>query len=62
MDLSILITLRKSKKITQKEMGKRLGCGQAYVSQVERGNRNDLRTIEKLCIELDCELRIIPKT
>ena len=62
MNLSLLITLRKSKKITQKQMGKRLGCGQAYVSQVERGNRNDLRMVERMCTELDCELRIIPKT
>lgn len=62
MDLSILKERRESRGITQKEMGNKLGCSQMYVSKLENGKKKNMYMIEKLCTELDCELRIIPKT
>lgn len=61
MDLQILKILRKAKGLTQKEVGKIMGCTQAYISQVERGNRNDLRIVERMCTEYGYELTIIKR-
>ena len=62
MDLSLLKERRIARKITQKQMGNKLGCSQMYISHLERGRKRNMDMIENLCTELDCELRIIPKT
>ena len=45
-------TLRKTKKITQKELGKLLGYSEAHISYIESGNRTisfkDLNKITKI--------------
>lgn len=61
MDLSILKERRIAKGITQKEMATSMGVSQMYVSKLENGKKKNMYMIEKLCTELDCELRIIPK-
>jgi len=62
MNLSILKERRIARNITQKQMGSKLGCSQMYVSKLENGKKKNMDMIERLCTELDCELRIIPKT
>jgi len=61
MDLGILKILRKAKGLTQTEVGKKMGCGQSYISQVERGKRNDLKIVERMCTEYGYELTIIKR-
>ena len=63
MDFTILKTLRKSKKIKLIELAKEIGISPAYLSMIERNKRTPVNSIiEDICNELDCELRIIPKT
>ena len=62
MDFTILRTLRRSKKIKLIEMSKDIGISPAYLSMIEQNKREPrLCTVEDICKELDCELRIIPK-
>lgn len=63
MDLSILKVLRKGKKIKQYDLAKLAGISQTYLSQIESNKRiASIPVIENICEQLDCELRIIPKT
>lgn len=63
MDFTILKTLRKSKKIKLIRLSKDIGISPAYLSMIENNKRDPkASTIEDICKELDCELRIIPKT
>ena len=63
MDFTILRTLRKSNKMKLIELAKRIGISPAYLSMIEQNKREPrLCTVEDICKELDCELRIIPKT
>lgn len=62
MDLSILKTIRKQKKIKLYELASQVKISSAYLSKIE--NNKGMRSIdllEDICKELDCELRIIPK-
>lgn len=50
----ILKTLRKCKGLSQEDFSFHVGLHRTYVSQLERGLKSpSLRTIEKLCKELD---------
>ncbi len=63
MDLKILKEIRKGKKINQTNLAKSAGITQTYLSLIETNKRNpSIELVENICIELDCELRIIPKT
>jgi len=63
MDLKILKEIRKGKKINQTNLAKSIGITQTYLSLIETNKRNpSIEMVENICIELDCELRIIPKT
>ena len=61
MDLSILKERRIARGLSQSQLGEKLGITQMYVSHLERGKKSNLVMLEKMCTELDCELRIIPK-
>ncbi len=63
MNLSVLKELRKGKRIKQKDLAKNINIKQSYLSLIESNKRNpSIELIENICIELDCELRIIPKS
>lgn len=62
MNLSILKERREAEGLTQQQLGEKLGISQMYISHLERGKKSNLVMLEKMCTELDCELRIIPKT
>lgn len=63
MNFLILKTLRKSKKVKLIELSKKIGISPAYLSMIEQNKREPrLCTVEDICKQLDCELRIIPKT
>lgn len=64
MDCSILKTLRKSKKITLKEMSKKIGVSGAYISMIEQNKKNpSISIIEDICRELgNIELLLIIKS
>lgn len=62
MDFTILRTLRRSKSIKLIELSKDIGISPGYLSMIEKNKREPrLCTVEDICKELDCELRIIPK-
>lgn len=62
MDFTILRTLRKAKGLTLKDVAPK-GITPAYLSLIERNKKmKQFEIIEDICNELDCELRIIPKT
>ena len=61
MNLSILKERRVTLGLSQKKLGEKLGITQMYVSHLERGKKSNLVMLERMCNELDCELRIIPK-
>ena len=63
MDLSILKAIRRGKDIRQTDLAKDIGITQTYLSLIETNKRNpSLRLFEDICTQLDCELKIIPKT
>ena len=63
MNLKILKEIRRGKKINQTNLAKSVGITQTYLSLIETNKRNpSIEMVENICIELDCELRIIPKT
>ena len=63
MDFTILRTFRKSKKLILKDVASKVKITIAYLSLMERNKKNPRKQlIEDICKELDCELRIIPKT
>lgn len=63
MDFTILRTLRKAKGIRLQELAPKVGIKPGYLSLIERNKKmKQFQVIEDICKELDCELRIIPKT
>lgn len=63
MDLKILKEIRRGKKINQTNLAKSIGITQTYLSLIETNKRNpSIEMVENICVALDCELRIIPKT
>jgi len=63
MDFTILKTIRQSKKLKLKDLAPGLGISSGYLSMIERNKKSpNIEVIENICIQLDCELRIIPKT
>ena len=63
MDFTTLKTIRKGKRIKQSDLAKSIGITQTYLSLIETNKRSPkFEVIEDICKELDCELRIIPKT
>jgi len=62
MNYQLLRQLRKAKKLTVKKMGGRVGVSGVYISYIERGLRAPtVDVLERICNELECELRIIIK-
>ena len=62
MDFSALRILRKRNRITIPDMAKRIGISKAYLSLIENNRKSpNIKVIEDICKELDCELRILPK-
>lgn len=62
MDLSVLKDLRRAKKIKLYELAKKVGVSSALLSKIENNKgMKSMDLLEKICKELDCELRIIPK-
>ena len=63
MDFNTLKVIRKGKKIRQGDLAKDIGIAPAYLSLIESNKRTpSITIIEDICNQLDCELRIIPKT
>ena len=63
MDFTILRTLRKAKKLILKDVAPKAKITSAYLSLIERNKKmKQFEIIEDICEQLDCELRIIPKT
>jgi len=63
MDFGIIRALRRGKNIRQGDLAKSAGISQTYLSLIEKNKRTpSINVIEDICRELDCELRIIPKT
>lgn len=63
MDFTALRTIRKRTRITLTDMAKKIGISKGYLSLIEKNEKSpNIEVIEKICTELDCELRIIPKT
>ena len=57
--------IRKSKGVTQRELGERLGISEVAVNRYEAGNQNlTLKTLQKIVDVLDVELTvtIVPTT
>jgi transcriptional regulator with XRE-family HTH domain len=50
-----LAELRKKKKLSQRQLGKRAGVSQNYISELEAGIYDPTKVIVKLCIALKCE-------
>ena len=63
MKLEVLKYIRKGKKINQTKFAEILQVSQTYLSLLEANKSTpSLTLLEDWCNELDCELRIIPKT
>ena len=63
MDFTALRTIRKRNRITLIDMAKRVTVSKSYLSLIENNLKSpNIKVIEDICKELDCELRIIPKT
>jgi len=59
MDFTILKTLRKAKGFRLKDMAPRIRISSAYLSLIERNQKNPaISIVEDICRELDCELII----
>ena len=62
MDFTILRTIRKSKGLNLKDLAPKIGIASGYLSMIERNKKSpNIKIIENICTELDCELRIIPR-
>lgn len=62
---SQIITLRKEKKLTQKELAELIGDKQSNISRLESGNYNPtLAKLKKIagCLNRRLEIRFVPKT
>jgi len=63
MDFTILRIHRKAKGLNLKDLAPKVGIASGYLSMIERNKKTpNIKIIEDICTELDCELRIIPKT
>ena len=63
MDFTILRIHRKAKGLKLKDLAPKMGISKGYLSLIERNKKNPhTQLIADICNELDCELRIIPKT
>ena len=52
---------RKARQLTQAELAKQAGIKQAYVSQIESGERKGTTTVlRKLAAALDCDIDDLP--
>lgn len=55
--MEYLKTALKAKKMTQRELGRRIGCGESTISQYVNGKRSpDYETLLKIAEELDCSV------
>ncbi len=63
LDLSELIyDLRKSKKMSQKELGEAIGVSQPYIAKIEDGEENlTIETIVKILAALNTRLELKPE-
>lgn len=58
---TLLRSLRKRLRMTQKQLSKRTGVPQSYIARIESGKtKMTLETLEKLFRGLDCSLSILP--
>lgn len=63
MDFTVLRIHRKAKGLTLKDVASKAGIKSGYLSLIERNKKmKQFDIIEDICDQLDCELRIIPKT
>ena len=54
-----LLSGRKEKNITQKQLSERTGINQADISKIEKGNANpSLRTLQRLASGMDMSVKI----
>lgn len=49
-----LAKLRKKKKLSQRQLGKRAGVSRSYISELEAGIYDPTKVVCKLCIALGC--------
>ena len=57
-----LKTIRKGKKIKQKDLADTLGMSQTHLCQLENGKSSPtLNTLSEWCKSMDCELRVLIK-
>lgn len=55
--LKVITTFRLSQKISQKDLAKKLGVSQSFVSKYESGERRlDLLELRQICFELNVSL------
>lgn len=60
MDLSIIKKLRKIKKLSQQELGNKLGVSGAYIQQIENNKKNpSIKTLNNIADALEVELDIL---
>ncbi|GEM_PF-1984207 len=58
----LLYDLRRSKKMSQKDLGRAIGVSQPYIAKIEDGEENlTLETIVKLLTALGVRLRLQPE-
>ena len=63
MTIPQIKTLRKERKLSQRELAKKAGLAQALVSFIETGTRESysLASLKKIAEALDCDLEILIK-
>lgn len=60
MDLSIIKKLRKIKKLSQQDLGNKLGVSGAYIQQIENNKKNpSIKTLNNIANALEVELDIL---
>lgn len=60
MDLSIIKELRKIKKLSQQDLGNKLGVSGAYIQQIENNKKNpSIKTLNNIADALEVELDIL---
>lgn len=60
MDLSIIKKLRKIKKLSQQDLGNKLGVSGAYIQQIENNKKNpSIKTLNNIADALEVELDIL---
>lgn len=63
MNFSFIKEVRKQKKIYQYQLAEKVGISQAYLTQIEKGQKTNpsFDIVVRICNELDLELRILYK-